>query len=161
MDVAGARDADGSQIVELRDAAARWLQSRGVEQWSPGEVSVDRVRRQIEAGQWYVVRRHERVLAALRLLNEDPEVWGAQKDSALYVHGLVTDRDVAGMGFGASVLRWVERIAVQQGKSWVRLDCVASNERLRHFYREQGFLEVGSHSFGEGGPSVVLFEKHV
>jgi hypothetical protein len=26
---------------------------------------------------------------------------------------------------------------------------------------EQGFLDVGSKSYGEGGPSVVLLEKHV
>jgi GNAT superfamily N-acetyltransferase len=161
MGVERARVTDGSQIVELRDAAAPWLQRRGVEQWAPGEVRAEHVRRQIEADQWYVVRRHERVLAALRVLDDDREVWGARNDGALYVHGLVIDREVAGIGLGASLLDWVERIAVEQGKSWVRLDCVASNQKLCRYYADLGFLEVGSNSFGAGGPSVALFEKHV
>jgi len=159
--VGHAREADAEAIVALRDAAARWQQERGIQQWSPGEVSVQQVHEQIRDGQWHVVRagQSQAVQAAVRVLQEDPEVWGDRAGAALFVHGLVVDRAASGQGIGVQLLRWVEERARRGGVRWVRLDCVASNGRLRDYYVQQGFDVVGDKSFTNGWSPVVLLEK--
>ena len=137
-----ARLADSGELVRLRDAAARWLLDRGIEQWGPGELGVSVVEAQVRAGEWHVVRTDHGIVAALRLLRDDPFVWGDQPPVAGYVHGLVADR-VHGRGLGAALLDWAGEQVRRQGRPLLRLDCQEHNERLRAYYRREGFTEVG------------------
>ena len=64
-ELAGAEDA--AALLALREAAAAWLADRGIRQWEPGEVALQDVSSQVEAGQWYVVRQeglHDALAAA-------------------------------------------------------------------------------------------------
>lgn len=67
--------ADAARVFELREAAARWMQRRGIEQWDPGEVSLKRLVTEVSSGEWFVVRESLQVIAAVRLLEEDEELW--------------------------------------------------------------------------------------
>jgi ribosomal protein S18 acetylase RimI-like enzyme len=151
-----AEDAPG--LHALREAAAQWLQERGIDQWRPGEVDRATFSMQIAAGEWFVDRLGGSVRAALRLLWTDPQFWGAQPDDAGYVHGLMIDRRHAGEGLGAASLRWAEDQARAAGKTYLRLDHAADNGRLARYYRERGFVERGRRQFDDWGP-VMLVEK--
>jgi GNAT superfamily N-acetyltransferase len=124
----------------------------------PGEVDVRTVREQIEAGEWFLYRRHGRVLVALRFLWSDPLFWGEQPDAAAYVHGLVIDRRHAGEALGEAALGWAEQKALAVGRTYLRLDHAADNPRLARYYRELGFVERGRREFDPWGP-VTLVEK--
>jgi len=84
-----AQPADAERLLALREAAASWLVGRGVRQWEPGEVTLQQVRDQVTAGEWFVARCGESVVGALRLLWQDEQMWGPQPPDAAYVHGLV------------------------------------------------------------------------
>lgn len=145
-------------MVELREAAARWLVGRDIRQWLPGEVDVRTVRAQIAAGEWFVHRRGGDVVSALRFLWSDPVFWGEQPDEAAYVHGLMIDRRHAGEGLGAATLRWAEERATGAGRTFLRLDHAADNPGLARYYRDLGFRERGRRQFELWGP-VTLVEK--
>lgn len=135
-------DADG--ILQMRESAARWLLSKGVRQWEPGEVTLAEVVQQVHDRQWWVLRGGGRLRGALRLLDEDPATWlEPGSEAALYVHGLVVARDESGAALGAALLRWAESVAEQRKVALLRLDAVESNARLRAYYRNYGFREVG------------------
>ena len=151
---------DAENLYALREAAARWLVGRGIRQWQPGEVGIGTIRRQIDAGEWFVHRRSGTVLAALRLLWADPVFWGEQPDDAAYVHGLVIDRQHAGEGLGSAALTWAEERTRAAARTYLRLDHAADNERLARYYRERGFIERGRREFDAWGP-VMLVEKTV
>ncbi len=154
-----ARPADAEDLVQLRDAAARWLLDRGIEQWGPGELDVAGVEAQVRAGEWHVVRTGHGIVAALRLLWDDPFVWGDQPPVAGYVHGLVIDR-VHGRGLGAALLDWAGEQVRRQGRTVLRLDCQEHNEQLRRYYRRRGFTEVGRSEDATGTfRPVVRFER--
>ena len=160
LDLQPAHVGDAEELHALREGAAHWLVGRGVRQWLPGEVDIQTIRRQIEAGEWFVHRRTGRVLAALRLLWSDPEFWGEQPGDAAYVHGLVIDRRSAGEGLGAAALGLAEERARAAGRTYLRLDHAADNARLARYYRELGFLERGRREFDAWGP-VTLVERRV
>jgi len=156
-----AEPADAEPLLALREAAAVWLAARGVRGWEPGEVGLDEVRGQVEAGQWHVLRDGGGPVAALRLLWQDEAVWGAQAPEAAYVHGLVVAAEHRGTGVGSALLDWAAVRARTAGRSLLRLDCSEDNEALRHYYSRQGFRTVGRRDFDGHWYPVVLLERAV
>lgn len=152
---------DAPSLLALRHALEDWLESKSVEQWGRGEVSLSDVERQVADGEWRVVRDRDGLQAALRLLWSDEPVWQHQNTFAAYVHGLMVHRAAAGHGVGAALLRWAEVQARQAEAPYLRLDCVESNTRLRAFYAALGFEEVGRRDFDGPWFSAVLLEKRL
>jgi GNAT superfamily N-acetyltransferase len=148
-------------IYALRVVAGEWMLARGWPQWH-GVVSVERVTRQVEAGEWRVASAGGAHVGALRLLRTDPAVWGDDDGDAVYVHSFVVDRGRAGQGVGAQMLRWVDDEARRVGAKRVRLDCVEVNADIRRYYRDAGFTEVGRQAFDDHAlDAVVLMEKRL
>ena len=56
-------------------------------------------------------------------------------------------------------MRWAEEHAAAAGKAFLRLDCVASNARLRAYYGRAGYGRVGDVTVGEY--TQVRYEKRV
>ena len=85
-----ADESDLLRLVEMRHEAAHWQLDRGVEQWDPGEVTVDDLRAQVAAGELFVARDGSEIVGAVRLLWRDPLIWGTDPANAAgYVHGLI------------------------------------------------------------------------
>jgi GNAT superfamily N-acetyltransferase len=135
-----ARPADAEELYRLREDAAAW---------------------QVDRGEWWVSPSGRgRISAAVRVVDADPAIWGDTADSG-FIHGLVVARDAIGEQLGSRVLTWAEEMIGDAGHHWARLDCVATNERLRSYYRAHGCVECGH---AEVGPAarwhpVMRFEK--
>lgn len=117
---------DAAQIVQLRSRLVDWMQDRGISQWHHGDVSEERVRRQAEDGQWWLIRSDAGdLIAAVRTVNADPQIWGESDGRAVYVHGLMVDRGCAGLGLGRRLLVWAADHGRRRGAEVLRMDCVA------------------------------------
>lgn len=148
-----------TSIHRLRRNLEEWLHSRGIRQWPRGEVSRQDVSAQVARGEWRCAHLPDVVpAAAMRVLWSDPEFWGSDATPAVYVHGLMVDRRVAGAGLGKYMLDGAAEAGRAAGVEVFRLDCVESNHVLRTFYTELGFREVGRCDF-RNLFSVALFEK--
>ncbi len=84
--------------------------------------------------------------------------------SAAYLHRMAVRRHAAGIG--AAVLSWAAGLARQHGCQALRLDCVASNDRLRAYYERTGFAYRGDVTVGGapgqriGGGPVTLVSRY-
>ncbi|WP_420033297.1 GNAT family N-acetyltransferase [Streptomyces sp. cg28] len=150
-------------LVSLYDDAARWMVDRGIDQWKPGQKDADHFRLRMEEGEvWIAALADGTVAGAFELWWEDEAAWGAQPPVAGYVHRLMVRRG-APAGTGAELLARAERRIAETGRSLCRLDCVATNPRLRAYYEGRGYTVVGEQPFksGAGGSSygVTLLEK--
>ncbi|MEQ4611095.1 N-acetyltransferase [Streptomyces cavourensis] len=174
-----ADDSDLTELVRLRDAAARWQIERGIQQWHPGELGEDHFRTRLREGEVWLA-----TLATLgpdgpdgpdgpggpdagawELWWDDEPAWGPQPPVAGYVHRLMTDRRTAPPGTGRALLAEAERRIAAYGRELCRLDCLTSNPRLRRYYEEAGYVVVGEQAGknGDGGRTygVTLLEKRV
>lgn len=156
--VAVADVTDAEILLGLRDDAARWQQARGVQQWQPGEVSLDQLRQQIARHEWQILRSAGGT-AALRLLWADAAMRGPQPPVAGYVHGLVRSRE-SQPGAGTRLLAWAEGQVGRAGRRLLRLDCLDSNAPLRQHYERLGYCCIGSRALPTGS-AVALYEKEV
>ncbi|MET9406234.1 GNAT family N-acetyltransferase [Streptomyces sp. NPDC002935] len=161
-----AADADLVAVVQLRDDAARWMNSRGIKgQWQPGELGEDHFRRIMENGEVWIAEADGRVLGAWELWWEDQDAWGPQPRTAGYVHRLMVDHANAAPGVGRRLLRAAECRVAEAGHALARLDCLADNARLTAYYLDAGYHVVG-HKTGKPQPggttkSFTLLEKPV
>lgn len=154
--------ADTARIHGLREQLANWLTKRGVAQWAPGEIGVDEVAAQIADRQWWVADApdgRESPGGALRYLRSDP-IWPDDVPAA-YVHGLMVDRECAGVGLGTLLLDWARERALRDGAQVLRLDCVETNRPLRDYYAAYGFVEVGRHDRAPGRHPVTLLQRRL
>ncbi len=135
--------ADLPRYLAVRNDAARWMLERGIDQWRPGEYDAVAAAG-LAAGDLYVAELAGILVGGLRLMAADPDVWPEAVDEpgVGYVHGLVVDRSVAGYGIGRRLLEWAAGSVVDAGGALLRLDCRASNDRLRAFYPAVGFTPV-------------------
>ncbi|HEV8208442.1 MAG TPA: GNAT family N-acetyltransferase [Acidimicrobiia bacterium] len=132
-------------LAVLADAAA-WLRARGVEQW-PDQFPTDWVTPAIEAGETWLAELDGRIIGSLVEQWDDPLFWAGYPSDAGYLHRLAVRRH--GGGLGARLLLWAEDHAAGEGKTYLRLDCVASNESLRAYYERAGYDHVGDVTVGE------------
>ena len=132
-------------LAVLADAAA-WLRARGVDQW-PDRFSTDWVMPAIEAGETWLAEANGEAVGTLVVQWDDPLFWAGYPNDAGYLHRLAVRRHDDGLG--GRLLRWAERHAAAAGKSYLRVDCVASNESLRAYYERAAYEYVGDVTVGE------------
>jgi GNAT superfamily N-acetyltransferase len=142
-------------VAVLSDAAA-WLGARGVEQW-PDRFPTEWVLPAIEAGETWLAELDGQIVGTLVVQWDDPLFWAGYSSDAGYLHRLAVRRH--GAGLGGRLLRWAERHASAAGKSYLRLDCVASNETLRAYYERAAYEYVGDVTVDEYVQS--RYEKRV
>lgn len=153
--VAGSDQA--GDVLAVLDEAAGWLQRRGVRQWPP-RFELSWIEGHIERGETWLVTVGGTVNGTVTLDRSD-RVWdGVPSAAALYIHRMAVRRSAAGLG--AIILDWAADAASRLGLEVLRLDCVASNARLRTYYEEAGFLHCGEARVG-GAPGQRLNEGPV
>ncbi|MEU2792081.1 GNAT family N-acetyltransferase [Streptomyces sp. NPDC007100] len=158
-------EADVAALVALYDGAARWMQGRGIDQWTPGERDAEHFRLRIKQDEVWFAEAGGAVAGAWELWWEDLPAWGPQPPVAGYLHRLMTDRRLAPAGTGRAMLARAEQRIAEAGRELSRLDCKTSNPHLRPYYESAGYRVVGEQPHKEGSDGsnygVTLLEKRV
>jgi GNAT superfamily N-acetyltransferase len=143
-------------VLAVLTQAAGWLRRRGVEQW-PDRFAVDWVMPAVERGETWLADVDGETVGTVVVQWDDPIFWPAYPADAGYLHRLAVRHH--GDDLGRRLLAWAERHAADNGKTFLRLDCVASNARLRTYYERAGYEHVGDVAVGEY--TQARYEKNV
>jgi GNAT superfamily N-acetyltransferase len=135
---------DASAVRQILERASAWLRTRGIEQW-PERFSLDWIGPALARGETWLANCDARTAGTLTISLADP-AWPEDTDDACYVHRLAVERHAAGLG--SALLNWAGEHAAALERRFLRLDCVASNERLRHYYESAGFAWRGDVEVG-------------
>jgi ribosomal protein S18 acetylase RimI-like enzyme len=151
--------ADLDPFVDLLEAAAAWLWSRGIRQWEPGSMAGQRrtFARWTQAGGLVVARSEAGLAGGCFLVPEPGAGWAGHPGPALHLRKLAVARAHAGSGLSRRILAGCEERARNAGVPWLRLDCWDGSGPLRAFYRGAGFCEL--EAVPSGGYHVRLFER--
>ena len=160
-----ATDEDAPRLVRLRDTAALWQLARGISQWQPGEKDETHFRDRMREGEVWLSYAGGSLAGAYELWWDDPAAWGPRPPEAGYIHRLMTAPHTAPPGTGRHILTHAESRIAAAGRPYARLDCLASNPRLRAYYESAGYTVVGEQRAKEGGSgspyAVTLLEKRL
>lgn len=160
--LARATPPDLGNVQEVLTEAAQWMRAeRGVNDQWPERFPDWVIEEAIAAGEMFLVRAGEDLVGTVRIQHSDESAWGADDAEAVYVHSLAVRRKFGGRGLGAAILDQVQREAAAAGRPLLRLDCVATNEGLKQYYRDLGFTyrgDVAQH-IGKAAWTSSLFER--
>lgn len=137
---------DLPMAITILDEAAARLQARGIQQWaSPPPPGLGQLlEREITAGHLYVVRvESDRHIIGLFRLRWEDAYWSTGARAAGYLHSFALCTAACGYGIGEQILRWIGDFLRDCQCRYLRLDCIASNARLRRYYEAQGFVYCG------------------
>ena len=138
-----AQQGDLNRVLEILEEASRWLSSKGLEtQWRPSPAFRQTIKDNIERGDVYVVKDLEGTVGTITLQWNDKKFWGDLPPDAGYIHKLAITRSHAGHHLGLRLLNWAEAKTRAEGKNYLRLDCLASNKKIRDYYEKAGFVHV-------------------
>lgn len=136
--------ADTDALTVIYDDVVEWQKAQGMPPGLPPLPMREIVARRIVRGVIYLASLDGAPAGTITLEEDDREVWPeAAVGEALYVHGLAVARAFAGKEIGLAMLAWAERVAANEGKSYVRLDCMADNPALRAYYVRAGYTDRG------------------
>ncbi|KAF9941752.1 hypothetical protein BGZ67_004090 [Mortierella alpina] len=179
------------EYINILERAAEWMESQNLAQWIPGTFRKPDSRQHISdaiasKNSYVVFHTPTKTIAAIFALNYrdpfdemlwvpllGPDHW----QDAIYVHRLVVEKAFQGRGVVPKVLRFVEALVPQKGKTYLRLDCRGNNPGLRKFYREKcrgrvvdeadgvekvmGLEEKGTYTNPASGINYARFERVV
>ena len=139
--------ADIVTITGILEEAAFWITSLGLDQWQPGSfldtASQKRIAQNMNHGEVYLASYEKQTIGTITVQEGgalDEELWGHETlHDALYIHRVAIRRTFAGKGIGEILLHWAEQLAIDAGKTFLRLDCMADNAALCAYYERYGF----------------------
>jgi len=130
--------ADLDDVLDILNEAARWLASRGINQWRVDGFPRELVAGDIARGEVYVAMRDRRAVGTFTLQWSDELFWRGVAGDAGYIHRIAVRRDARGIG--VDLLKAAERITLAAGRKLLRLDCYAGNAALCSYYERAGFI---------------------
>ncbi|MCP5115819.1 MAG: GNAT family N-acetyltransferase [bacterium] len=158
--VTPAKESDLTVVLEILDEAARWLIAQGIRQWEspPPPEARTLFTEAITKSEAYLLRQtgDTKVIGTFRLCWDHAPFWPDRKPAG-YLYTLALRPEFIGQGFGKMAIDWVAEQIRARELRWLRLDCIATNMRLRRWYEALGFTYRGTRSVG--GYELALYER--
>jgi GNAT superfamily N-acetyltransferase len=129
---------DIDEVLEILDEVARWLSSRGINQWPTDGFPRELIAGDIARGEVYIARRDRRAIGTFTLQWSDELFWPGAIEAAGYIHRIAVRRDARGLGI--ELIELAERATAATGRKILRLDCFSGNDALCGYYERAGFV---------------------
>lgn len=139
LDFRQAQLSDLATVLDILTEAAAWLVEQGIDQWPspPNEHWQRRMHEAVVREEVFTVGIVNNRFGIVRLTWQD-ELW-PDDGLAGYVHTMAIRSAMHGQRVGRAILFWAAMRVQRARKRYVRLDCLATNGRLRHYYESVGF----------------------
>lgn len=161
IDIRKALIKDLDEVQKLYVEAAKWIRtSQGIIQWNEDTFTMNYLEQFIREKDVFVAYLDGELVGCFSVQWKYEEIWGELfHDNAGYIHRLVVLRKYKGQGIGSHFLTWAEDYIKNEGKKWLRLDCMADNPVLNQYYLSQGLVFQGRYD-GRGW-SANLYEREI
>jgi GNAT superfamily N-acetyltransferase len=140
VEIVRASAEDAAVASAILCEAAAWLEERGIPLWRPERLTPEHLLPSIERGEFCLARRAGLPVGTMLLAEEDELFWpDVPAGESLFLHKLAVRRSGAGQGIARAMLEWAAGEARRRGKTYLRLDCDGTRDRLRAHYESAGF----------------------
>lgn len=127
-----------------------WFSEKGVKGWNvkfyPNKYTQNYFVEQMKINKLFVIKLDNIVCGAMLLKEEDKEYWN-NDDCSYYIHHLVTDSNLKGIG--KKLIEFAKGQCKENDKKYLRLDCYKESVFLNKYYKNLGFHNVGNGTKGD------------
>ena len=149
-----ASENDAFKIYYVLNKARDKLQHKGINQWSEGW-EIDDIINQCKESKYYVMKDKNRIIGCYLLDNDYDAQWFKDlgKDS-VYLSSICLLPEYQSKGIGKEL---IESAVINSQKNTLYLDCWSGNNKLKDFYKDNGFEYVKD--YPENDYTISIFKK--
>ena len=160
IEIITASERDIPVIEDILGDAAEWLIGIGKPLWSKEHVSWAGLSKEFSASDFQIALLDGQPAACMAVVDYDPFFWpDIPKGQSLFVHRLAVKRFAASKGLSSALLDHAKEMCRKRGISELRLDCIATIQKLRDLYDRNGFVCVGEKQLFGKFPTAFYFYK--
>ena len=132
---------DIDEIISLYAERMIWFKENGIKQWSNYLINHPKEQfiQVIKKGDFYVLKKDNEIVAGFEL-STDSHFWNDNESNAYYLYKVTTK--VGAKNIGATMFEIAKNITKENGKKYLRLECLSSNKKLNELYEKHGFKYV-------------------
>lgn len=125
-------------ILELYSERMKWFKENNIKQWSrylenhPRSEFIEAINNK----DYYILKKENQIIAGFELSTNSKD-WKDNTTSAYYIYKVVTK--IGYKNVGKVIFDKCKEIAKKDGKEYLRLDCLKSNEKLNDIYESHNF----------------------
>ena len=139
-----AREGELEEFHNIIISRCKWLEEKKVNQWKvtsyPIKYDINYFRKHLN--KLYIIKDDKDVLGGFLLKEADEKYWSdSSLVDAYYIHHFATKLNTNGLG--KMLILFAINKAKEDNKEYLRLDCVAHNEKLNEHYERLGFKYSG------------------
>ncbi len=152
MTIKSATLKDKEQILDVLYEIAVDLKSKKIQQWTewlaPKKSEILWIEDLIKNESFFLIREYNTTIGIFSLADHDDKYWGKSNEKSKYLHSLAVLPEYKNQQFGKHVIDLLKYNLKQDNYTFLRLDCISSNQKLKAYYKNQGFNEVGVTNVG-------------
>lgn len=139
---------DLPQVYDIIDERIHWMDEVGIEQWNVTDYWVcypkSYYEKAVSNGNLYVLKRKDTgLVVSVAVLYEKDDRWASQQGpAAYYVHHLATK--IGEKGAGEVMIAFCEKLAADNKKEYLRLDCAIDNPKINTYYDRLQYEYAGT-----------------
>lgn len=128
-------------VFDILRENAQWLEEKDIVQWPLEwlDAQKESIKEAIRDQQFVCFKKHGEIICVAQLISEPEAIWQFDPTPSIYVHKLAVRRHLAGSQLGQKMLKSIRQRGIDMQLQSIRLDCVAHNHSLRHYYERNGF----------------------
>jgi ribosomal protein S18 acetylase RimI-like enzyme len=147
--ISKASSSEEKQVINMLKQIAQWMKNHGINQWQflldGGDD--EEIKEAVAKGNTYLLKKGNEIIGTFTLSDcqseWDEHIFGKEElSNSLYLHRLAVLPQYMNQNLGTEVLTWIYT-HFNSRKEYLKLDCVAQNTKLNHFYRSNGFTYIG------------------
>lgn len=128
-------------IMELYVERMSWFKENDIKQW--GRYLENHPKKEfvqvIEKGDYYILKKQNEIIAGFEI-STNSKLWNDKTQNAYYLYKVVTK--VGYKNIGSEIFKIAKSMTKENGRKYLRLDCVSSNKKLNELYEKHGFKYV-------------------
>ena len=132
---------DAHYIMNIIQNRCKWLSDNNIEQWNVTKTyNIDYYLGKINDEKFYVAVQDGKIVGTFML--QEKSQYAEYDENIIYIHHLATDINYSGIG--KIIIEEIKELAKIKLKKVLRLDNIATNDRLNKYYEENGFKKIAT-----------------
>lgn len=155
-----AKVSDFEELTQIMDEANLYSLTKSDEpMWTAMDFVRGELRAHLEAGECFVLRKEQKILATMTITNEDA-LWDSESTDgkALYIHKLMKNSECHIKNVGLIFISFAAHEAIRQNRRFLRCDTKPTQVRLVNYYYGLAFVKKRSFVYSVTNKPGVLLE---
>ena len=155
---------DVNNIMLMYRSCINGMIKEGIDQWDYSYPNIDVITKDIHKKNYFVAEIKKEIVGGITIDNNQDRAylnisWMNESNRFLVVHRLAVKEEMWSLKIGKKLMLFAEEKAIKNNLYSVRLDTYSGNPKAINFYRNIGYIELGSINLKPNKNEYYCFEK--